>query len=104
MDTARATIVVEVDQPDEAAAIDAWFARWQSRLTHCSDNLGCGCCVDIWEVQGPRQAIDELPPAMRAEPGNRNGRSSARALTVAGLTLCDVAAAQALPERLGACP
>lgn len=68
MDSARATIVVEVDQPDEVAAIDAWFVRWQARLMQCSDNLGCGCCVDIWEVQGPQQAIDELPPAARPGP------------------------------------
>ena len=68
MDSARATIVVEADRPDEVAAIDAWFARWQARLTHCSDNLDCGCWVDIWEVQGPQQAIDELPPGARSGP------------------------------------
>jgi hypothetical protein len=62
----RATLVVEVDQFDEVAAIDAWFARWQSKLAHCSDNLGCGCCVDIWHVDAPQEAIDQLPPAVFA--------------------------------------
>jgi hypothetical protein len=68
MDSARATIVVEADRPDEVEAIAAWFVGWQARLMHCSDNLGCGCCVDIWEVQGPQQAIDELPPGTQSGP------------------------------------
>jgi hypothetical protein len=62
----RATLIVDVDRPEEVAAAEAWFARWQSRLAHCSDNFGCGCCVDIWQVDAPREAIDQLPPAALA--------------------------------------
>ena len=63
---ARATLIVEVDKPEEVAAMEAWFTRWQARLTHQSDNLGCGCCVDIWQIEAPQEAIDELPPALCA--------------------------------------
>ncbi len=62
----RATLIVAVDRPEEVAAMEAWFARWQSKLAHCSDNLGCGCCVDIWQVDAPQEAIDQLPPAALA--------------------------------------
>lgn len=58
----KATIIVAVDDPAEAAAIEAWFSRWKEKLAFVSDNQGCGCCVDIWEVQGPPEAFDELPP------------------------------------------
>ena len=58
----QATIIVAVDDAAEVAAIEAWFTRWREKLTFVSDNYGCGCCVDIWEAEGPSEAFDELPP------------------------------------------
>ena len=63
----RATIVVSTDQPREAAAVEAWFAVWGAHLAHRSDDQGCGCCVHIWDVDGPVEAIAALPPAVRGE-------------------------------------
>ena len=57
----RATICVAVDFPDEVREVEAWFAAWRENLTYVSDNQGCGCCVDIWDVDGPREAIDVIP-------------------------------------------
>jgi len=57
----RATIIVDVGQPAEVSAVEKWFARWAPQLSHRSENHGCGCCVDIWEVEAPAQAIAELP-------------------------------------------
>lgn len=58
---ARATIIVVVDEPAEVAACEAWFEKWRSRLTYCSENKGCGCCVDSWDIEGPSEAIDDIP-------------------------------------------
>ncbi len=58
----RATLIVDVHRdPDGRARLDAWFARWEAELSHRSDNLGCGCCVDIFEVAAPDDALAELP-------------------------------------------
>ncbi|MFT3880071.1 MAG: hypothetical protein QM703_10485 [Gemmatales bacterium] len=66
---AKAQIIVEVDQPDEVRALAMWFERWRDRLASVSDNTGCGCCVDIWDVEGPAEALAELPEAVVAHPG-----------------------------------
>ena len=50
----------------EQAAVDAWLERWRPRLPFVSDNEGCGCCVDIYNVEAPPEALAELPPAVFA--------------------------------------
>ena len=62
----RATIIVSVDVPGERQAAEAWFATWRAQLSYCSDNTGCGCCVDVWDVEGPYDAIQALPPSLSA--------------------------------------
>lgn len=54
------------DVAGEREAAEAWFARWRPQLSYCSENRGCGCCVDLWDVEGPDAAIEELPPSMSA--------------------------------------
>ena len=60
---ARATISVSIDNEREVMAVNAWLNRWGTRL-NLSDNQGCGCCVDIWDVEAPPQALTELPATM----------------------------------------
>ena len=60
---ARATVSVTIDNEREVTAVNAWFQRWGPRI-QCADNQGCGCCVDIWDIQAPAAALAELPPAM----------------------------------------
>jgi len=62
---AKATITVSRDLDEEVRAVDAWFAKWKGQLTYVSSNLGCGCCVDIYDVEGPTAAIHELPESVR---------------------------------------
>ena len=62
----KSTLVVEVDCAEDVAALEAWFQRWDGKLAHVSDNQGCGCCVDIFEVEAPAEAIAELPPNIRS--------------------------------------
>jgi hypothetical protein len=62
----RATIIVAADAPDEREAAEAWFAKWSSQLQYRSENTGCGCCVDIWDVEGPDEVIAEIPVEISA--------------------------------------
>ena len=63
----RATIVVAVEDANEVAAVETWFARWGSQLHTRSEDLGCGCCVQMWNVDAPPAAVAELPAAVRAD-------------------------------------
>ncbi|MBS7811304.1 hypothetical protein [Roseococcus pinisoli] len=61
----RATIIADVNEPGEAKAAEAWLAAAEGRLTHVSDQLGCGCCVLIWDIEGPDEVIATLPESLR---------------------------------------
>jgi len=65
----KATICVDVACEDEVAAVERWFATWRGRLAFCSENGGCGCCVDIWEVDAPAEALAELPQSVVSSDG-----------------------------------
>ena len=55
-----------MDEPDEVAAGRTWLAANRRDLTHVSENQGCGCCVDIWDVEGPADVLDTLPDSLRS--------------------------------------
>ena len=65
--SARATVVVDKHVPSRSALAEAWFAAWGSRLAFQSENYGCGCCADAWDVEGPPAAIAEIPATLRAD-------------------------------------
>ena len=62
----RATILVDADRANDRAQVEAWFQRWREQLTYVSENTGCGCCIDMWDVEGPPDAVEELPVQLRA--------------------------------------
>jgi hypothetical protein len=67
---AKLQINVDVGNPDEIAAFAGWLERWRTRAT-VSENKGCGCCVNIWDIDTPREALDELPEVLRgADPSD----------------------------------
>jgi len=61
----RATIVVDVTHSEDVAACENWFARWTDSLIFRSENSGCGCCVNIWDVEGSDEAIAAIPPGIQ---------------------------------------
>jgi len=63
--TQRASISVASDAPKEQAAFDAWLGRWKAEMKFISDDYGCGCCVHLYDVEGPEAAIDAIPEALR---------------------------------------
>lgn len=66
--TVKATLSVTIDNERDVLAVTAWLNRWGNKLK-LSDKRGCGCCVDIWDVQAPQQALSELPSEMVAVDG-----------------------------------
>jgi len=62
----RTNIIVIVDDRGEVAAVDAWFAKWRSALSHVSEDFGWSCCMHIWQLEGPAEALAELPPSIVA--------------------------------------
>lgn len=60
---ARVRVGVTIDNEREVRALNAWFQRWGARIRRF-DDLGCGCCLDAWDVQAPQQALAELPRGM----------------------------------------
>jgi len=61
----KATIIVEVDekgQSDQSKEFEKWKIENLHSLTFISENEGCGCCVDIYRVEGPQQIISTIPP------------------------------------------
>lgn len=62
----RATLIISTDEPGEREDADQWFKTWSAHLTFVSENYGCGCCVDIYDVEGSQEAVDALPPRLSA--------------------------------------
>ena len=61
----RATIIVDVTHPEEVAASEEWLTKWTPNLSYRSENQGCGCCVNIWDVEGPEEALAALPSSIK---------------------------------------
>ncbi|MEI7941114.1 MAG: hypothetical protein WCK27_30940 [Verrucomicrobiota bacterium] len=63
--TQRASICVASDAPEEEAAFDAWLDRWKSELTFISGDYGCGCCVHLYDIEGPKEVVEAIPEQLR---------------------------------------
>ncbi|RYX82750.1 hypothetical protein EON83_18195 [bacterium] len=56
------SVITEPNTP-EAELMSAWIARWQHHFAYFND-VGCGCCVNIYEFDAPQVAVAELPPEL----------------------------------------
>src|SRR6516165_10063612 len=69
------TLIASSDNPGEREELKAWIRSNGPTLTFVSDNEGCGCCVDIYRVEGPQETIgrkrpvNPTPPVRSAGPG-----------------------------------
>lgn len=71
----RATILADADKAGEVELLSAWLAKWQQTLSICSEELGCGCCVFIRDVDAPAHALAEIPAEMLADSAWARGAS-----------------------------
>jgi len=68
MPNRRAQIVAYVDQAGDVESAQSWLAQWSGRLAFVSADKGCGCCMHIWEVEGPAEVLATIPGAIYAGP------------------------------------
>jgi hypothetical protein len=62
---ARETICVDVRNPADVEAAEKWLAANRSRLDFLSENDGCGCCVDLYDLEGPEEVLQTIPEQLR---------------------------------------
>jgi hypothetical protein len=62
----KATICVDIESKDEMREVDEWFLAWRDKLSSVSADKGCGCCVHIWDVEGPPEAIAAIPSGTKS--------------------------------------
>jgi hypothetical protein len=60
----KVTLCVDVHDPEDVAALERWRQAWGARVQFSEQNQGCGCCVDIWDVEAPEEAVAELPETL----------------------------------------
>jgi hypothetical protein len=58
---ARESICVVVDDPASVKAGEEWLAANRERLDFLSENLGCGCCVNLYNLEGPEEVLQTIP-------------------------------------------
>jgi hypothetical protein len=56
--------VICVDSAEEVGEFYAWLQRNRSHIIGISENLGCGCCVDMFNI-----VIDNVAEPMPGEAG-----------------------------------
>jgi hypothetical protein len=64
---ARATICIAVDDPADVEAGEQWLAANRERLDFVSENYGCGCCVDLYDLEGPPEVLATISQAISAD-------------------------------------
>ena len=63
----RATVLVDAGDDAVEAIFRAWLAGAQVHLTFVSGDVGCGCCVHLFELEGSAEVIASLPKELRGE-------------------------------------
>ena len=81
----RIGVIAQVDIPEDCAAAEAWIERTASRLTHVSEQEGCGCCILLWTVAGQEDVIASLPDRLRCDSGDTPPPPGLRHRLLAGL-------------------
>ena len=58
----RATVCFWADSIEEKVEFNAWQIAWQRKMMFVSHDYGCGWCIHLFDLEGPKEAIDALPP------------------------------------------
>ncbi|CAN7702688.1 hypothetical protein LJR066_005695 [Acidovorax sp. LjRoot66] len=64
--TRRASICALVDNPGEVEMAESWLEKNSAHLGFVSEMNGCGCCVFLWDVEGPDAIVRTIPPQLVA--------------------------------------
>jgi hypothetical protein len=61
----RESICVIVDDSASVQAAEEWLASHRHRLDYISENYGCGCCVDLYDLEGTEDVLSTIPHDLR---------------------------------------
>jgi hypothetical protein len=75
---ARASLCIVADDPAQVQAAEDWFAAHRHELDFLSVNYGCGCCVDLYDIDGPDAIVATLPPDLRVSSEWTRGELTTR--------------------------
>ena len=65
----RATVCFCADSIEEKVDFSAWQTVWQRKMTFVSRDYGCGCCIHLFDLEGPKEAVEAIPPNLRTVSG-----------------------------------
>lgn len=57
----RATVCLLADSLEEKVEFTTWLTAWKKKMTFVSQDYGCGCCIHLFDLEGPKEAIAALP-------------------------------------------
>ncbi|MEO7715127.1 MAG: hypothetical protein ABIY70_02900 [Capsulimonas sp.] len=57
----KVTICVETDDSANQVRVKSWLLKWRDELGGAPENSGCGCCIDMYDVDVPWNAVRDLP-------------------------------------------
>lgn len=57
----RATVCLWSESIEEKVEFTTWLTTWKRKMSYVSPDYGCGCCLHLFDLEGPKEAIDALP-------------------------------------------
>jgi hypothetical protein len=57
----RATVCLWSESIEEKVEFTTWLNVWKKKLSFVSPDYGCGCCIHLFDLEGPEEAIHALP-------------------------------------------
>jgi hypothetical protein len=76
--TKRATILFDNRDSRKALLVESWLKKWKGEIKVLSEMFGSGCHHDHYEVEGPEEAIAELPFSVLARDATRKDERSSQ--------------------------
>lgn len=73
----RATLIADTNS-SEKERLEAWLFKWRKQLPVCSENQGCGCCADIYDVEAPEKALREVAELQANSPWSHSEKPKVR--------------------------
>ncbi len=62
----RATVCFRTESIEEKVEFTTWLTAWKKKMTLVSSDHGCGCCIHLFDLEGPADAIDAIPTCLLA--------------------------------------
>lgn len=63
-ETHRATVCLWSESIEEKVDFTTWLNIWKSKMTFVSPDYGCGLCIHLFDLEGPKEAINAIPAGL----------------------------------------